>query len=172
VEASVSSCGQVGAKVVPADLSIERWEASSPLAGHKTLSRLQWDLALRRANESGSHDVVLVDASDRILETSVANVWVVREGVAWTPPAPARCLPGVMRGWLLEHLDAVEVPALERDVTISDLENADEVWISNAVIGLRRVGLVAGRRWQSWPLFDRVAAVGMPAPGWPRCDSF
>ena len=149
-------------------MSIERWGAAPPLAGHKTLSRLQWDLARQRAVAAGADDAVLTDAAGNILETSVANVWIVRDHLARTPPAPARCLPGIMRGWLLENLPAAGIRAEESDLDVSELDQADEVWISNAVIGVRRVGRVFDKRWDSWPVFECVAASDVPAPGWPK----
>jgi branched-subunit amino acid aminotransferase/4-amino-4-deoxychorismate lyase len=170
VEASADSSAAAGPASTPVRLSAERWSAAPPLAGHKTLSRLPWDLARQRAVAAGADDVVLTDAAGKILETSVANVWVVRDLVARTPPAPARCLPGVMRDWLLENLPAAGIRVEECDLDVSDIDRADEVWISNAVIGVRRVGRVLDRRWDSWPLFERLAAAGVPAPGWPKSD--
>lgn len=167
VEASVGDCGAVGPRVAPAKVSVERWEGVPPFAGHKTVSRMPWDLARERALEAGFDDVVLADADGRILETSVANIWVVRDGVARTPPAPLRCLPGVMRGWLLDNLCAEGFRTEECDLDIADLVGADEIWLSNAVIGLRRVGSSPDQRWESWPNFDRIVRMGVPAPGWP-----
>ena len=168
VEASADEYAMVGPVSPPARLAVDRWGAAPPLAGHKTLSRLPWDLARQRAVAAGADDVVLTDIDGNILESSVANVWVVREGVVRTPPAPARCLPGIMRGWLLENLPALGIRAEQCDLDVSELDRVEEVWISNAVIGVRRVGRVLEKRWDSWPLFERVAAAGVPAPGWPK----
>lgn len=167
VEASATESGAVGPEVGPVRLSVEQWEVLPPQVGHKTLARHPWDLARKRASAVGADDVLLVDSTGLILETSVANVWAVRGRVVQTPPAPDRCLPGVMRGWLMENLDIAGFRVQECDFDLGDLNDADEVWLSNAVIGLRRVGSTPDRRWESWSHFDRVAAIGIPAPGWP-----
>ena len=167
VEASAAECGAIGHEVAPAQLTVERWDAASPLAEHKTLSRLPWDLARARAVAAGAEDALVVDSSNRVLETSIANVWMVRDQVVQTPPVQGRCLPGVMRGWLLENLDAAGFEVQERDIGISDLGDAEEMWLSNAVVGLRRVGSTPHNQWVSWPCFDRVTKIGIPAPGWP-----
>jgi branched-subunit amino acid aminotransferase/4-amino-4-deoxychorismate lyase len=110
---------------------------------------------------------MLIDDSGTVLETSIANLWVVRDEVVSTPPAPECCLPGVMRGWLLDRLPQAGVTIEVRRVSEEETTEADEIWLSNAVIGVRRVGRLDGRRWSVWPVFDRLADLGIPAPGWP-----
>ena len=166
IEASAISCDSGGPEQQPLKLAVQRWPSAPPLAGHKTLARLPWDLARERAQEKGYDDVLLIDSRDHLLETSVANVWVFKDGVVRTPRAPDRCLPGVMRGWLLEHLSRADLAANVGELTFDDLMTADEVWISNAVIGLRRVGVVSEHEWQEWPQFHRLSDLGIPAPGW------
>jgi branched-subunit amino acid aminotransferase/4-amino-4-deoxychorismate lyase len=166
VEASASPWDGVGANLVPARLTVERWMAAPPLAGHKTLSRLPWDLAGETARRSGFDDTLLVDSANNLLETSVANVWVVSDDVARTPDAPTRCLPGVMRGWLLEHLATVGLTPEVSALTADDLAEADEIWLSNALIGVRRVASVDDQRWTEWPRFETLTELGVPAPGW------
>ena len=120
VEASAISCDAVGPKIRPARLMIQQWPSAPPLAGHKTLARLAWDLARERAQQQGYDDVLLTDSEDNLLETSVANVWVLKNGVLRTPPAPDRCLPGVMRGWLLENLHRADPVAEVGELALGD----------------------------------------------------
>jgi branched-subunit amino acid aminotransferase/4-amino-4-deoxychorismate lyase len=164
-EASASPC-EPGPALPPAELTIERWPSAPPLAGHKTLARLAWDLARERAQRDGFDDAMLVDEKNNLLETSVANVFVVRDGVARTPSAPSRCLPGVMRGWLLDRLGRAGLAVEICELGFDDLATADEIWLSNAVIGLRRVASVDQQRWREWPCFESLADLGIPAPGW------
>ena len=148
-----------------ADLATKPGETCG-LTGHKTLARLPWDLARERAQREGADDALLVDEAGHVLETAIANVWLRRGCDLRTPPAPARCLPGIMRDWLLEHAGALGLQVYECDLTTEDLVGADELWISNAVIGVRKVAFVAGREWRSWRFFEDLAKLGVPAPGW------
>jgi branched-subunit amino acid aminotransferase/4-amino-4-deoxychorismate lyase len=166
VEASAEPWFDTGAILEPVRLTVDRWLAPPPLRGHKTLSRLPWDLARENANRSGYDDALLVDSADNVLETSTANVWVVRDDAVMTPHAPKQCLPGIMRGWLLEHLMAVDLAPRVCDLTTGDLASADEVWLSNALIGVRRVGRLDDLRWGGWPRFETLRDLGIPAPGW------
>jgi branched-subunit amino acid aminotransferase/4-amino-4-deoxychorismate lyase len=168
VEASAASARRVGPSQPPVALRTVPWQAAPPWTGHKTLARLAWDHARESVRGAGADDALLVDAESRLLETSVANVLVRSGDVVATPPAPQRCLPGILRGWLLEALPRIGVTVRERDVGLHELAAADEVWISNAVAGVRRVGAVDELRWSRHDAFERVVALGVPAPGWPH----
>lgn len=167
LEAATGDPGPVGPEAPPRSLAVVRWPAAPPLVGHKTLARLPWDLAAADARAAGADDALLVDSGERVLETSVANLWVVRRGRLLTPPAPERCLPGTMRGWLLEHACDAGLDAVEADLRLTDVETADEVWITNAVVGARRIASVGERRWSEWPTFAQLSALPLPAPAWP-----
>ena len=166
VAATAAAIREAGPTLPPARLVIESWPGVPSLAGHKMLNREKWDLARERALENGADDALLVDIAGHVLETSVANFWVSRGDTLLTPPAPERCLPGVMRRWLLEHCTAMNLQVREVDIRVDDVASADEILISNSVVGLRRVSRVVDRRWTHWPLFERLAANGVPAPGW------
>lgn len=164
--ASAVALEEAGPSLPPLRLVIERWPGVPSMAGHKMLNRERWDLARERAVARGADDVVLVDISGHVLETSVANIWVRRRETVLTPPAPERCLPGVMRRWLLEAAGGLGLRPLECDIGEDDMAAADEVLVSNAVVGLRRVSRVVDRRWTRWPLFEKLSEHGVPAPGW------
>lgn len=166
VVATAVTLDEVGPALPPLRLHIERWPGVPSMAGHKMLNREKWNLARKRALENSADDALLVDASGRVLETSVANVWVRRDDAVLTPTAPECCLPGVMRRWMLENLGSLGLRVLECDIGVDDVAVADEVFVSNAVVGIRRVARVIDRRWTTFPLFERLAEFGVPAPGW------
>jgi len=166
IEASAMSCDAVGPDLEPAKLTVHRWTSVPPLVGHKTLARQPWNLARERAQQKGAHDALLVDSASHLLESSVANVWILRDRTVRTPRAPDHCLPGVAREWLLDNLGRAGLVAEVSDLNLSDLATADEVWLSNAVIGVRRVRAVDHQRWREWPTFDSLSGIGIPAPGW------
>jgi branched-subunit amino acid aminotransferase/4-amino-4-deoxychorismate lyase len=168
VEAGVVAIEEAGPATPPQSLAVHQWPAVPPSAGHKLLARQAWDTARVEAMAAGCEDALIIDADDHVCETSIANVWVVFDDQVFTPPAPARCLPGVMRSWLLQHLGDLGFAAREHDLTLSDLSRADELWTSNTIIGVRRVGTVAEWRWREWPVYERVADHGLPAPVWPE----
>lgn len=166
VVATAVGLEEYGPALPPSRLAIQRWPGVPSMVGHKMLNREKWDVARERALKKGADDALLVDASGHVLETSVANVWVRHNDVLLTPPAPDRCLPGVMRRWVLEAVGPLSLQVRESDIGVDDVAAADEVLVSNAVVGVRRVARVVDRRWSEWPLFERLIEVGVPAPGW------
>ncbi len=167
VEASAAAAGTVGPTQPPQALRTVRWRSAPPWTGHKTLARLAWDHARESVRAGGADDALLLDAEGRLLETSVANLMVRHGDVVATPPAPQRCLPGILRAWLVESLPRLGLAVRERDVSLDELAAADEVWVSNAVVGVRRVAAVDDLRWTLHPVYERLTELGVPAPGWP-----
>lgn len=168
VEGEASSLEAPGPRAPAQRLAVVHWTEVPPQAGHKSLARAMWDEARERAVLRGFDDALLVAPEAGVLETSVANVVALLGGRAATPPAPDLCLPGVMRGWLLDSAGGFGLRIEERPVSLEEIEAADEVWITNALIGVRRVGRVGERRWQRWPVWRRLLQHGVPAPGWPQ----
>jgi branched-chain amino acid aminotransferase len=168
IEASAVAIDAAGPTVPPQSLVVTRWPAAPPAAGHKLLARSAWDATRDQAMAAGGDDALIVNGNEHVYETSVANVWAVFGDRVLTPPAPARCLPGVMRGWLTQHLGDLGLEAREHELTLADVACADEIWTSNAVIGVRRVRRVAERQWCEWPVYERLADLGLPAPSWPE----
>lgn len=166
VIATASALDESGPTLPPCRLIIQRWPGVPSMVGHKMLNREKWDVAREGALKRGADDALLVDASGRVLETSIANIWVRHNDAVLTPTAPDCCLPGVMRKWLLEKFDSMNLEVRECDLGVDDVAAADEVLVSNAVVGVRRVSRVVDRRWSAWPLFDRLIESDVPAPGW------
>jgi branched-subunit amino acid aminotransferase/4-amino-4-deoxychorismate lyase len=168
VEAAAEACTAAGPAGAPLRLDVVRWPDPLPELSHKVLARQRWERARQEAQGRGGDDALLVDAAGRVLETSIANVFAVLDRTCLTPPAPQCCLPGVMRGWLLTALPRLGLAAEVRELSLDALAGADEVWVTNALLGVGRVGQLDDRCWQRWPWFEHLAQLCVPAPGWSR----
>jgi branched-chain amino acid aminotransferase len=91
------------------------------------------------AAERGLDDCVLLNSHGRVAETSIANIWWVREGRIYTPPLSEGCVAGVMRRWLLEALPAAGYLVGEEPIGSDELTRVDEIFISNAIRGIEWV---------------------------------
>lgn len=167
VEATCFSVESFGSDQEPVWLGVVRWQ-DPPAAGHKIIARCPWQDAGVQAVSWGADDALIADSEGRLLETSKANIFVRRGSMVATPPAPDRCLPGIMREVVIEALPLIGLKTEVRDIFIDELTFADEVWITNAVIGVVRVGRIGERRWDRWDFHQRLAMTSIPAPGWPR----
>lgn len=118
--------------------------AASPFAGTKILSwsfNLTW---LEEAQSRGWDEVVLLNERGEVAECTSANVFISQGDSIWTPPLDSGCLPGVTREILLHELAIPGVSIREKPLKLSDLEAADEVFITSTTRGLLPVSEIEG----------------------------
>ncbi len=96
-------------------------------------------LVARRDAEEG----IYVAADGRVLEGVSSNVFALVGERLLTPPA-CDCLPGITRGRLLELAPLLGIAASEARIELDELLGAEEVFVTNAVQGLRAVEKIAG----------------------------
>lgn len=104
----------------------------------KSNNCLPYVMAAMYARQQHLNEVVLLNSNGRVADTTIANLFIVSKGKLITPPLVEGCVSGVMRKHLL-RLD-LPFPVIEKPVTVSDLENADEIFLTNAITGIRWVG--------------------------------
>lgn len=101
----------------------------SPLARCKALSYLDNVLARLEAEERGAGEALLLNTDGLVVETTIANLFIVAAGGAvLTPPVTDGALPGVRRAELLHDL-----AAREHSLALDDLWAAREIFLTNAL---------------------------------------
>lgn len=112
-------------------------DSNNPLLQHKTTRRTLYDQAFAEARSQGFADAIFTNEHGHITEGAIHNIFV-RHGSQWrTPPISAGLLPGVFRRHLLEAHPEI----IETSLTAADLRTADEIWLTNAVRGIRKATL-------------------------------
>jgi len=109
---------------------------------------LSWAHNLRwaeRAQEQGLDEVILLNEFGRVAECTSANVFAVFGQEVATPPVSEGCLPGITREVLLEVGAVPGLSMVERQLTVDELYQADEVFVTSTTRGLLRVTEIAGR---------------------------
>ena len=81
------------------------------------------------AELNGFDEAVVLTAGGHVNESSAANVFVVRDGVALTPPVSDDLLEGVTRKALMELMQNEGIPTAERSIDRSELYVADEIFV-------------------------------------------
>lgn len=112
-----------------------RAATSSALAGMKTLNRLENVLAAAEIAE-GEFDVIMVDAAHRVISGSSCNLFTISGGRLVTPRVDTAGVAGVMRGIVLREAARLGIASELRDLTLEDVTGADEVFVTNARIGV------------------------------------
>ena len=90
-------------------------------------------LHFQQGYEQGSDETLLFNADNQLTEASACNVFIVKDGVVITPLLDNQKLPGITRQIILDVLrkDA-QIAVEERIVSMDEVANADEVWITSS----------------------------------------
>lgn len=140
---------------------------SGPLTGLKTSSYLAFTRARAEATAQGYDAALLIDSDGAVREADHANLFAVLGGVVVTPPAPRRCLPGVLRQWCLRTLADAGIPVEERDFSLEDLLASQGAWVSSSLAGLRPVRRVGESQLPVPPApLAVLRTAGIPCPGY------
>jgi len=105
----------------------------------KSSNYLPYVMAALYAKEKKLNDCLLLNIHDRICDATIANIFWVKNNTVFTPLLSEGCVAGVMRRYLIEKLASTGQSLREEELGISNLENADEVFLTNAVYGIRWV---------------------------------
>lgn len=101
-------------------------------------------LASIEANVAGVDSAVMLDLNGFISETNDTNLFMVRSGMVCTPHADA-CLPGLTRQMVLDICREQAIPAIERNLSLTELYTADEAFTSGTMGELTPVLEADGR---------------------------
>lgn len=115
------------------------------LSGVKTLNAARYVAAAREAQERGWDEGILLNAFGRICEATSSNVCWFENGRLYTPPLSDGCVTGVLRDLLLALTKAAGWPIQEKTAVFDDILAADEVFLTNAVRGIRWVRHCEGK---------------------------
>lgn len=134
----------VAAESIPVRI---RW-CSTPLgqnpvlAGLKTLNRLESVIARAEWRDARIWEGLMRDRDENIVCGTMSNLFL-RSGTSLLTPLLDRCgVAGVMRRWILEAACDLRLEPAEGRIRWQDLSRADEVFMTNAVVGIRSVALI------------------------------
>lgn len=107
----------------------------------KSSNFLPYSMAAIYAKENKLNDCLLLNESGNIADATTANLFIIKDGMITTPALSEGCVNGVMRRHLLERLKVEDrgFEIGESIITIDNLLHADEVFLTNAIKGIRWV---------------------------------
>jgi branched-chain amino acid aminotransferase group I len=102
-------------------------------------------LASIEANVAGVDSAIMLDVNGFVSETNDTNLFIIRDGIVATPHADS-CLPGLTRKMILEICAENKIVAEERNLSLTELYTADEVFTSGTMGELTPVLEADGRQ--------------------------
>ncbi len=106
------------------------------LAGIKHLNRLEQVLARSEWNDCGISEGLMLDTQGFLIEGTMSNVFFVKNNTLCTPGLEQCGIAGVMRDIILSLAESLSIKVYIDEFTPSDLFQADEVFMTNSLIGI------------------------------------
>jgi branched-chain amino acid aminotransferase len=122
-----------------AGIYTEARKSMDAFAHLKSNNYLPYAMAALHAKKQQWNEAFLLNSAGRICDASIANIFIIKNDTIYTPSLQEGCVAGIMRRFLLENLPLHGFRVEEASITPEDLLAADEVFVSNAVRGLRWV---------------------------------
>lgn len=105
----------------------------------KSANFLENILEKNRAADEGYDDALFLNVDSYLAETSVSNLFFVKDGKLYTPSDDCGLLKGTVRDLILEIAESEQIETEEGKYRVNDLENADEVFVTNSLMGVMPV---------------------------------
>jgi D-alanine transaminase len=99
----------------------------------KSTSLLGNVLHYQQGVDQGNQETLLFNERNELTEASSCNAFIVKDGTVITPPLDHEKLPGITRQILIDVLrNDGKIPVEERTVSMTEVSEADEVWITSS----------------------------------------
>lgn len=115
---------------------------ASPVSFFKNINYQHYLLAADEAKQRGLDDVILLNQHQRICETSISNIFCRIGNVILTPSIEEGCVAGIFRKQVLNALRGHPYEVHETQISADYLMNAEEIFLTNVIRGIRVVGTV------------------------------
>ncbi|MEP6513235.1 MAG: aminotransferase class IV [Parafilimonas sp.] len=113
----------------------------------KSNNYLPYVMAALWAKKNHLNDALVLNTYGKIADATIANVFIVKNGIIKTTALSEGCVNGVMRRYLLECLREENIAVEETEIEIADVLQASEVFLTNVVFGIRWVKQVGENKY-------------------------
>ncbi len=108
--------------------------SKSRLTYIKSINYLDNILQREEALKIGYDEVLFLNEKGFVTEGSISNIFLIKENKIFTPKVESGLLPGVVRKFIVDEFNVIE-----KEVILDDLFNADEIFITNSLLGIMGV---------------------------------
>ncbi len=123
-----------------------RLDRNTALAGIKHLNRLPQVLARGEWDDPGVAEGLMLDNHEHLIEGTKSNLFLVKHGRLRTPQLRDCGVAGVLRGLVMDIAAERGIPVEVTDLGLTDLWDAEALFLTNSLIGIWPVREVSGQR--------------------------
>lgn len=133
-----------GAKLFLCELRLSH---QAKLAGIKHLNRLENVLARSESRDPAWQDGLLLDKHGNVIECTSGNIFARFDDQLVTPKLDQCGVAGVVRDWLLQNASRWSLKVEQTTLSLSQLEQASEVLMTNSVVGAINITQLSDKTW-------------------------
>lgn len=100
---------------------------------------LPYVMAALHAKKQKWNDAIILNTAGRLCDTTIANIFLIKDEVIYTPALAEGCIAGVMRKNIINRLVVANYKVSEVLLTVDDLLAADEAFLTNSIYNIRWV---------------------------------
>lgn len=145
---------QTGVKLLPSTIRLGR---NPLLAGIKHLNRLEQVLIRTELEQTDADEALVLDTQGMLVECCAANLFWRKDERVFTPDLSQAGVNGIQRQRIIVLLATQGIEVSEVSVPLQTLEEADEVFITNALMPVLPVSKIENRLYRSRALFNRLS---------------
>lgn len=134
-------------------ISKVRRNSTSRLCYIKSTCYIENLIEKEEAKKSGFDDVIFLNENENVTETSSANIFIIWDQKIFTPKIEDGLLGGIKRTEIINNFDVVE-----KSITLEELQRADEVIITNSLIGAINIRKIADRNYDNKKFADILSS--------------
>ena len=138
---------ELNTKGLTVDIYDEIRKSADRFSNLKTNNALLFVMAGIWRKQQGLDECFILNQYGRIAETISSNVFIVKENKITTPPLGEGCIAGTMRQTVMQLAVGAGYIMEEKGILEKNLLEADEIFITNAIQGIRWVGAYRDRRY-------------------------
>ncbi len=135
----------------------QRLSHNPALAGIKHCNRLEQVLARNEWQDEQFQEGLMLDYHDHVLEGTMSNLFIVKNGHIVTPDLTFAGVKGIIRQRIIDLSNKLSIPLSISNLTIEDVISADTLFITNSVIGIWPVKQLNDQTYKKNPIIGQLA---------------
>ncbi|HMI79534.1 MAG TPA: aminotransferase class IV, partial [Ferruginibacter sp.] len=108
---------------------------------------LPYTMAALHAKKQKWNDAVVLNSQGSVCDSSIANIFLVKDGLIHTSSLAEGCIAGILRRTILQQFAAGNRQVIEGKISVDDLINADEVFLTNSIYNIRWVQSIGEKKY-------------------------
>jgi branched-chain amino acid aminotransferase len=117
-------------------------KAIDSFSNYKHNNFLPYSMGALYAKQQKCNDAIILNTENNIADTTIANLFYIKNGQFYTPALQQGCVAGIVRQFLVAQIQKQGFSVHETQVSVADLQQADEVFLTNSIYNIRWVKTV------------------------------